>query len=295
MVNYVKVSNRTLIVILHYGSEVDTWNCVRKLHYDFVDILVADNDPAQNLEIPAEFLSKVALYRTGGLSGFAAANNLAVKFGRNTSHDSVLLLNNDTLVEENALQELLLTLDHDDVGAVGPCMPFASDSTKIWACGGKIEKIRLRVHGMGILHEDIPYDVDYLPGAAILCKLRVWDIVGGLPEKYFLAYEEAEFALRIKKCGFRIMVSPKARILHHVGMSSDAQPMYIYNSVRNRVKFGQYLFGYLFGFLLSMINTMDEIKRSRYGFRLWVRALSDEIIGMPLDRATLLNIKKIYS
>jgi len=44
-----------------------------------------------------------------------------------------------------------------------------------------------------------PYDVDYLPGAAILCRLNVWDMVGGLPEKYCFCFEEAEFALRIRK------------------------------------------------------------------------------------------------
>ncbi|WP_040572800.1 glycosyltransferase [Methylovulum miyakonense] len=290
-----KTTNRTLTVILHYGSEVYTWNCVRSiLECDFVDILIVDNDPYQNLEIPFEFLPRVKLFRTGGVSSFAAANNMGVNFGRKKNHDFVLILNNDTIVLENALQELLAVLNRNDVGVVGPCMPFADEPTKIWACGGTINRLRISIYGIDTQRGVDPYDVDYLPGAAIVCKLYVWDLVGGLPEKYFLAYEEAEFALRIKACGYRVMVLPNARILHHVGISSDSQPMYIYNTVRNRIKFGQYLFGHNIGFLLAMIFTMRVMLKSRYGYKLWAQALVDEIIGKPLDRAILQRIKNRY-
>ncbi len=286
--------NRIICVILHYGSEVDTWNCVRTvMGHDAVDILVADNDPAQKIEIPPEFAESVQLYRTGGVAGFSAANNMAVRFGRKENHYAVFILNNDTLVESNALQELVTVLNEEDIGAVGPCIGFASEPAKIWACGGAIKKARIKIVGLLTQIKDTPYDVDYLPGAAILCKSRIWDLVGGLPEKYFLAYEEAEFALRIKACGYRIMVAPRARILHHVGMSSDPQPMYIYNSVRNRVRFGQYLFGKHLGFLLGAVNTMGEIAKSKHGFRLWASGLGDELLGRPLDRAALQKIQRL--
>jgi GT2 family glycosyltransferase len=287
--------NRIICVILHYGSETDTWNCVRSMMpHEGVDILVADNDPAQNMQIPLEFLNSVELYRTGGIAGFSASNNMAVKFGRKENHEFVFILNNDTLVESHALLELVAVLNDKDIGAVGPCIAFANDPSKIWACGGTIERARLKIVGLLTQLRDTPYDVDYLPGAAILCKLEIWDLVGGLPERYFLAYEEAEFALRIKARGYRIVVAPKARILHRVGMSSDMQPMYIYNSIRNRVRFGQYLFGKCLGLLLGAINTMSELTKSRYGLRLWVIGLRDELLNSPLDRAALQKIKRLY-
>src|SRR5882672_3655920 len=120
-----EMRNRTICVILHYGSETDTWNCVRSmLGHDGVDILVADNDPAQNIEIPLEFAESVELYRTGGVTGFSASNNMAVKFGRKKDHDFVFILNNDTLVESSALLELRAVLNDKDIGAVGPCIAF---------------------------------------------------------------------------------------------------------------------------------------------------------------------------
>jgi GT2 family glycosyltransferase len=291
-----EAGKQTLTIILHYGAESYTWNCIRSLlDCDFLDILIVDNDPSQNMVIPDEFLPRVRLFRTGGIAGFAEANNMGVKVGRKEHHDSVLILNNDTVVLGCAMQELLETLSQPNVGAVGPCMPYADEPSRIWACGGVVNEVRLRICGIQDARGKDPYEVDYLPGAAILCKLSVWDLVGGLPEKYFLAYEEAEFALRIKASGFRVLVVPNSKILHHVGMSSDVQPMYIYNAIRNRIKFGQYLFGDLLGFLYAATLTMREILKSRNGLRLWTYAVTHEIKGRQLDRSALQSIKKFYT
>ena len=180
--------NMTLCVILHYGYENVTWDCVNRIiDHDFLDILIADNDPAQKIEIPQRFINKVRIFRTGGMAGFARANNMAVRAGRNATHRSVLLLNNDTVVLDDAVDRLRELLDAERVGAVGPCMPFAICPDQIWACGGIIRKFRVVIHGLSEVAKPEPYDVDYLPGAAILCRVSVWDMVGGLPEKYFLA------------------------------------------------------------------------------------------------------------
>ena len=291
-----KIDKRVLVVILHYGLEVYTWNCVKSLlNCPHLDLLIVDNDPAQTLEVPPELSLNVDLFKTGGLAGFASANNMGVIHGRKETHDSVLILNNDTVILENAIPALMRALDSDDIGAVGPCMPYADAPAKIWACGGSINKFRLRIEGIQKVKSNDPYDVDYLPGAAILCKFYVWDLVGGLPERYFLAYEEAEFALRIKALNYRVIVQPSARILHHVGMSSDIQPMYLYNAIRNRVRFSQYLFGIYFGFIYGTLISTREITKSKRGFGLWFRAIKDEIQGRSLDRTTLHSIKNLYS
>ena len=61
--------NRTLCVILHYGNEQVTWECVDSIvSYDFLDILIADNDPSQKIEIPQRFINKVRIFRTGGIA-----------------------------------------------------------------------------------------------------------------------------------------------------------------------------------------------------------------------------------
>ncbi len=289
------MNHSTLCVVLHYGSTVDTWNCVRSLMgIDALDILVADNDPTQSLNTPEDLVCKAEIFRTGGSAGFAQANNMAVRYGRRRDHDSVLLLNNDTLLSDGALTELLAVLDQDDVGAAGPCMPVMGDQGTIWACGGVIDRLRLAIHGIQPPPDGLPCDVDYLPGAAILCKLEAWDLAEGLPESYFLTYEEAEFALRLKEHGYRIMVAPKAIVLHKAGMSSDRRPMHVYNAVRSRIRFSQYVWGRVRGFLWAIPVTFIGTRCTRHGFTLWALAVADEIRGEALDRAALQKVNRRY-
>lgn len=284
--------NKTLCVILHYGDEEDTWNCLNSLvSNNFLDIIVVDNDPAQQIEIPPQLKNEAKIFRTGGAAGFAKANNMAVSACRNASHGSVLLLNNDTVVLADALDRLRSLLESKNVGAVGPCMPFLSRPEQIWACGGFIRKGRISIGGLREIKCSEPYDVDYLPGAAILCKLSVWDRVGGLPDKYFLAYEEAEFALQIRKLNLRVIVDPMAKILHKVGCSSNHENAYIYNGIRNRLKFGTYLWGKLIGFNLAAFMTLIRMCNMRLGFRIWLRAVLDEMRNLPLNRKALQNVK----
>ena len=280
---------------MHYGDEKITWSCVESIiDNNFVDILIADNDPKQKIEIPQKFKNKISLFRTGGTAGFAQANNAAAKIGRTPDHSSVLLLNNDTIVLPGAIQKLRELLNEKDIGAVGPCMPFADQPERIWACGGIIKKYRVVIHGFKKIKQSTPYDTDYLPGAAILCKTNVWDLVGGLPEKYYLAYEEAEFALRIKKLNFRVVVEPGARILHKVGMSSDTQPMYTYNGIRNRIRFGRYLWGKLTGFFLAAFWCLVDVRKKKNGLTIWLYAIKDEVCGVGLNREALQNIKNLF-
>ncbi len=284
--------NKTLCVILHYGEEAETWNCLDSIvSNDFLDIIVADNDPVQKIEIPERLKNRAKIFRTGGNAGFAKANNMTVSAFRNASHGSVLLLNNDTVVLADALARLRRLLESKNIGAVGPCMPFLSRPEQVWACGGFIRKIRISIGGLREIKRTEPYDVDYLPGAAILCRLSVWDHVGGLPEKYFLAFEEAEFALEIRKLNLRIMVDPMAKILHKVGISSDIQNAYIYNRIRSRLKFGTYLWGKLIGFNLAAFMALIGKRSKRLGFRIWLRAVLDEMRNLPLDRKALQNVK----
>lgn len=232
-------SRSTLCVVLHYGSEADTWRCVLTLvGVDALDILVADNDPIQNLSMPPQLRGRVEVFRTGGAVGFARANNMAVRRGRRPCHDTLLLLNSDTLVAEGAWTELMAVLRQDHVGAVGPCMPATDGGDRIRACGGVIDRFRVSISGRRPPADAAPCDVDYLPRAAVLCAMDVWELVGGLPEKYFLGYEEAEFDF------------------HKVGMSSDRQPKYVCNSIRSRVRFGQHLWGRRPRFLLASVNTL---------------------------------------
>lgn len=288
---------RILCVILHYGSEPDTWRCVASIAEEpQLDIVVSDNDPAQSLEVPGVFEERVSVVRTGGAAGFAEGNNIAVAASLQAAHAHILLLNNDTVVEAGAITKLRDALQAPSVGVVGPLMPFLDAPDRVWACGGRIVRWRAQIHGFKEAPEhDAPLDVDYLPGAAIMCRAELWRRLGGLSDRYFLAYEEAEFAIEARRLGLAVRVVPGARVLHAVGMSGSVAPMYLYNQVRNRIRFARFLFGPLLGDLVGLINVLDVLRARSVGralnrMRLLLRALADEYAGHRLDRAALLSV-----
>lgn len=256
-------------------------------------IAVVDNDPQQSLTLTEEHPHPIDTYKTGGSMGFAEANNFGVQNAREITHKYVLLLNNDTVVKPGAIQELKSTLAGEKVGLVGPAMPYFDSPDTLWAAGGTISRLLVTINGIRTPHPTPIAPVDYLPGAAFMTRLDLWDAVGGLPEKYFLAFEEAEYALEVSKRGNKVLVNSEARILHKVGMSSDRQPKYYYNTVRNRIRFGQYLFGKQFGFFMGSLSGFLRSYTPRRLF-LWVRAMSDEISGKPLDSEALQYVGKIY-
>ena len=148
---------KTLCVILHYGSEVYTNECIKSLeNARNLDIVISDNDPSQSYIPLKKFNKFVKIIRTGGLVGFSKGNNLGVKRYLTKEHGSVLILNNDTIVTDGALNFLKETLNKKNVGAVGPCMPFARNVNKIWACGGYINKLTLKVCGFSEKKKQLP-------------------------------------------------------------------------------------------------------------------------------------------
>lgn len=290
---------RTLCVILHYGSEDDTNKCVDSLvHAKNLDVAISDNDPSQSYEPPEHIRELVKVVKTGGVAGFSEGNNIGVNAFLTEEHHSIFILNNDTIVIEGALDYLRDTLGSDGVGAVGPCMPYASMPNKIWACGGYIEKRKVRIGGLQPKN-NYPYEVDYLPGAAILCRTDLWRKIGGLNEVYFLAYEEAEFCLEIRKHGFKVMVDPRSVILHKVGMSSQRKPEYFYNGIRNQLTLSKYLYGKSAGLAYGIVMTLLSVKARTLKdvfqrIRLWAKAVTDDVKGVPIDRQALQAVARRF-
>jgi GT2 family glycosyltransferase len=268
------------------------------LLFQELELVIVDNDPRQDFVLPSDLNNRASVMRSGGKCGFSEANNLGVETFLRDQHNFILILNNDTFVVNNSLKRLYEVLMSENVAAVGPKIFYANEPEKVWACGGSINNTRLLLKPEPSRDDMHPYEVDYLPGAVILCKSDLWKRVGGFSERYFLAYEEAEFAVALKRLGYCLKVEPSAEIFHHVGMSSDNQPMYIYNAVRNRMRFGEFLHGRTLGIFLSIFNTCDIFlgrninSRNRIrSFKIWIKAVSDELIGRPLDREILIKTK----
>ena len=68
-------------------------------------------------------------------------------------------------------------------------------------------------------------DVDWLVGAAMLCRRAALDAVatpdGPFDEGFFMYSEELDLCRRIKQAGWRVVYAPAALVIHHEGKSSE--------------------------------------------------------------------------
>jgi hypothetical protein len=71
-----------------------------------------------------------------------------------------------------------------------------------------------------------PYQTGYLCGCALLLSRKAIEMVGLFDETYFLYYEDADLSVRAAKKGVRLMMVPRASIVHAEHSSDNPKKTY---------------------------------------------------------------------
>jgi len=101
------------IIILNWNGLKDTIECLeslKKITYPNYEVIVVDNDSKGNdADILEErYKNYIRVIRNKENLGFAGGNNVAIRqVLKEEKSDYILLLNNDTIVEPNFLEELI--------------------------------------------------------------------------------------------------------------------------------------------------------------------------------------------
>lgn len=176
--------------------------------------------------------------------GFAKANNIGM---RKSKGEYILLLNSDTYVVEDCLQQCMQYIERYNteaaiqgknerkIGALG-CKVILPDGTLDHACKRgfptprasfyyflklhKRDKVKYGLYDALHLDENEVGEVDCLMGAFMLMPRHVLDQVGLLDEDFFMYGEDIDLCYRIKEAGYKIMYYPEASIIHYKGGSS---------------------------------------------------------------------------
>jgi GT2 family glycosyltransferase len=176
--------------------------------------------------------------------GYARGINVGIRYALAQGADYILLLNNDTLVDETLVERLIEISETDPAVAVlGPAIYYDDEPERFWRLGAVKQRWMPIPYEIGrdVLDTGqfpMPFDVDYVTGCAMWVPAELFRTVGLLDERFFMYYEDADFCERVRSAGHRITVVPQARVWHKVsGSTRELKPWAAYHQTRNRIIF----------------------------------------------------------
>ena len=239
---------RVAIVVLNWNGWRDTLRCLEslaRLEYPCVEVLVVDNGSSDgSADMLRQQCPGVELLELDTNRGFAGGMNWGIRRALDRGADFVLLLNNDTLVAPDLLTRLVtVARTHPRAGLFGcelrfPAMPNqpAPVITGVDWLRGFVRMARLTPGDAS------PLPAEVVSGEAVLARREVVARVGPLDERYFLYFEDLDWALRARRAGFGCLIVPGAVVWHRAGASTRGEPLaprptFYYYHTRNNVLF----------------------------------------------------------
>ncbi|MCO6174794.1 glycosyltransferase family 2 protein [Flavobacterium sp. NRK F10] len=202
------------------------------LEIDYEIILIDNNSQDESCTFIKENYPTICLIESRSNNGFGKGNNLAVQQAKG---EYVLLLNIDTVLQDNLKPALDYVKTHKTVGALGINM-LNGNKEYLQAVGQFPNLTNLFWMKRAFQFDDDfisgdfskeIYEVDWLTGSFILMSKRIYDEIKGFDEDYFLYVEDVDFCKRIADLGYKRVFYSKQKYIHYVGFNKKKNPMLI--------------------------------------------------------------------
>jgi len=239
-----------IIVVLNWNNALDTLEClesIQHLVYPNTRVLVVDNGSSDGSadQIAAAYPA-LDLLRLEKNLGYAEGNNAGMQRAMEYSPDYVFVLNNDTLLDRQMLNQLVLTAERNPRAAmVGPTMFCTSPEHTLFAAGSFVDWQHGTILHRGMFRPDSEIaglsgenPVDFIVGCGVLVRSSFIRAHGGLDPIYYLNYEDVEWGVRALRRGYLVLHEPAAVMWHKVSATLGlASPANTYYMTRNALFF----------------------------------------------------------
>ena len=221
------IQPKVLIVILNYGTFDMTINLIKELQayleYDNYSIMVVDNcSPNESAVVLADKSQEMnfIFYANKTNAGYAAGNNIGIRYGIENGYDYSWILNNDVnLREKNVLSHMVeIAEKNKHIGCIGPmiytldgsiCAPYCRRPS-FWSMTGGIG-VEKKYRQQFIKQSREVYRVY---GCCMLLKNKVMTAIDCMDERTFLYGEEDILAERMLAKGYTSYYDADVSVTH---------------------------------------------------------------------------------
>lgn len=215
------------IIIPNHEHADDLEKCVNsiieKSTYKNYEIIIMENHSKETktFSLYDKFKEKgVRVVEWEKAFSYSDINNKGVKEAKGSV---ILLLNNDVeIITPDWLEQMLMHLQHPEVGVVG---------AKLYYPDGSIQHAGVVVGIGGVAghshkkfsHDSFGYfgrlqvvqNYSAVTGACLMVKKKLFEQVGGLDTKLPIAFNDIDLCLKIREVGYLIVWTPNAQLFHH--------------------------------------------------------------------------------
>lgn len=206
-------------------SELNDWCLNNFSQIAFYDKEQAESGGNNKIEEKLESINsgdRLVFIKNNKNLGFAAGNNVALRYVLKRNISYAMLLNNDTLIEKDSITVLMnFIVSHNEYVAVTPQIRYFKPNDIIWNCGGKITWFGNRRYyhagnNISKVQQTGFKRITFITGCALLFKPNE---TGILTEKFFFGEEDLDFSFRQLKEKKKMACCFSSVIFHKVNAS----------------------------------------------------------------------------
>jgi len=245
---------KVYIIIINFGTPEHTIECLQSIyennHEHFQVVVIDITNINKSVDKISTWIQKkndnrTVLIQEEENNGFAYANNIGIRYSlRYDDCDFIWILNNDTIIPKNSLEELINCYEHEkdkkNVGFIGSKILDFENKEIIQNVGGTFNQWTgySVLIGMGETDtqqfNNIELEVDYVIGASMFFHKLLIEQIGLMPENYFLYYEDIDWCITAQKYGFTNLTCTKSEVFHKQGISTGAKLLTNDNNLNNK-------------------------------------------------------------
>ena len=227
------------IIILNYNAGqilLDCFESVIKTNYDNFEIIIVDNaSEDKSYRKCKEKFERTRIIENGKNLGYCEGNNIGI---REAKGDYIVILNPDTIVESNCIEELISAYSKFGEGLYQPKILSLNEKQVLQSTGNM-----LHIFGFGFAKDKGRTDeevgeeikkIGYASGTCLFASRSVLDKVGLLDSFLFLYHDDLDLGWRASQIGINSYYVPKSKIYHVESYSLKWSAKKFYWLERNR-------------------------------------------------------------